>query len=314
MTKVSIIIPLYNSEAYIAQTIDSCLAQTHRDIEIIVVENGSTDQSYQVVKSIGDKRLSVFQISKPNAAAARNYGYHKSKGAYIVFLDADDVLAPNKIETQLVALSKKSKGWIASCPWGKFTNSIEQACFIQQDTWRIKDPVQWCVTSWNGGGMMIPGCWLIPKSIIEQAGFWNETLTLHDDGEFMCRVLLASKGNVFVENTVVYYRQQSSSLSRDHTSKKAAESALLVYKSYQQQILKFQDSKHTRQALVRNFSRFIYEYYPAHTQLIKEAYREIIELGVKPPLVGSPSFKLIQRIVGFKLAIRLTSIKRNLVH
>ena len=73
MAKVSIIIPLYNSEAYITQTIDSCLAQTHRDIEIIVVENGSKDKSYQVVKSIANKRFSVFQISTPNTAAARNY-------------------------------------------------------------------------------------------------------------------------------------------------------------------------------------------------------------------------------------------------
>ena len=151
-------------------------------------------------------------------------------------------------------------------------------------------------------------------SIIEKAGLWDENLSLHDDGEFMCRVLLASKGNVFVENTVVYYRQQDNSLSRDHTSKKAAESALLVYKSYQQQILKFQDSKLARRVLARNFSRFIYEYYPAHAQSIKEAYREINELGVKPPLVGSTFFKLIQYLVGFKLAIGLTSIKRNLLH
>ena len=93
MTKVSIIIPLYNSEAYIAQTIDSCLAQTHDNIEIIVIENGSTDQGYQVVKSIDDKRLSVFQITTPNAAAARNYGYQKATGTYVMFLDADDVMA-----------------------------------------------------------------------------------------------------------------------------------------------------------------------------------------------------------------------------
>ena len=156
--------------------------------------------------------------------------------------------------------------------------------------------------------------WLIPKPIIDKAGLWDEQLSLHDDGEFMCRVLLASKGNVFVENTVVYYRQQDNSLSRDHTSKKAAESALLVYKSYQKEILKFQDSRLTRRALARNFSRFIYEYFPAHAQLINEAYSEINELGVKTPLVGSFSFKLIQRIVGFKLAIGLTSIKRNLLH
>ena len=315
MTKVSIIIPLYNNEAYIAQTIDSCLGQTHDNIEIIVVENGSTDKSYQVVKSIDDKRLSVFQIPTPNAAAARNYGYHKAKGAYIVFLDADDVMAPNKIELQLKALSKKPEGWVASCAWAKFKTNTKDAVITPQKVWAIQNPIDWCLQSWTGEWYDDSlGGWLIPKPIIDKAGLWDEQLSLHDDGEFMCRVLLASKGNVFVENTVVYYRQQDNSLSRDHTSKKAAESALLVYKSYQKEILKFQDSKLTRRALARNFSRFIYEYFPAHAQLINEAYREINELGVKTPLVGSPSFKIIQRIVGFKLAIGLTSIKRNLLH
>ena len=314
MTKVSIIIPLYNSEAYIAQTIDSCLAQTHRDIEIIVAENGSTDKSYQIVKSIDDKRLSVFQIPTPNAAAARNYGYQKATGTWIIFLDADDVMASNKIELQLKALSAKPEGWVACCAWAKFTTNTKEAIITPQEVWNIQNPLTWCVASWTGGGMMIPGCWLIPKPIIDEAGLWDERLSLHDDGEFMCRVLLASKGNVFVENTLVYYRQQGNSLSRQHKSKMAAESALLVYKSYQKEILKFKDSKLARRALARNFSRFVYEYYPAHAQLIKEAYREINELGVKPPLVGSPSFKLIQRIVGFKLAIGLTSIKRNLIH
>ena len=314
MTKVSVIIPLHNSEAYIKQTIDSCLAQTHDNIEIIVIENGSTDKSYQVVKSIDDKRLSVFQIPTPNAAAARNYGFKKATGAYIIFLDADDVLVPNKIELQLAALSAKPEGWIASCAWAKFKTNTKEAIITPQKVWNIQNPIDWCLQSWMGGGMMALSGWLMPKAVIEKAGLWDERLSLHDDGEFICRVLLASKGNVFVENTVVYYRQQDNSLSKDHKSKKAAESALLVYKSYQQQILKFQDSKLTRRALARNFSRFIYEYYPAHAQSIKEAYREINELGVKPPLVGSPSFKLIQRIVGFKLAMRLTSIKRNLIH
>ena len=314
MIKVSIIIPLYNNEAYIAQTIDSCLAQTHDSIEIIVVENGSKDQGYQVVKSIDDKRLSVFQIPTPNAAAARNYGYHKATGTYIIFLDADDVMASNKIELQLKALSKKPEGWIGCCAWAKFKTNTKDAIIKPQKVWAIQNPIDWCLQSWMGEGMMIPGCWLIPKPIIDKAGLWNENLSLHDDGEFMCRVLLASKGNVFVENTVVYYRQQDNSLSRQHKSKKAAESAILVYKSYQQQILKFQDSKFARRALARNFSKFIYEYYPAHAQSIKEAYREINELGVKPPLVGSTFFKLIQYLVGFKLAIGLTSIKRNLLH
>ena len=203
MTKVSIIIPLYNSEAYIAQTIDSCLAQTHRDIEIIVVENGSTDQGYQIVKSIDDKRLSVYQIPKPNAAAARNYGYQKATGPYIIFLDADDVMASNKIELQLKALSKKPKGWIASCAWAKFKTNTKEAVISPQKVWAIQNSIDWCLQSWMGGGMMIPGCWLIPKAVIEKAGLWDERLSLHDDGEFMCRVLLASKGNMFRKHCCV---------------------------------------------------------------------------------------------------------------
>ena len=212
--------------------------------------------------------MSVFQISTPNAAAARNYGYQKATGAYIIFLDADDVMAPNKIELQLKALSKKPEGWIASCAWAKFKTNTKEAIITPQKVWNIQNPIDWCLQSWTGGGMMIPGCWLIPKTIIEKAGLWNENLSLHDDGEFMCRVLLASKGNVFVENTVVYYRQSATSLSRHNQSYKAAKSALLVYKSYQKEILKFQDSKLTRRLLARNFSKFIYEYYPAHARLM----------------------------------------------
>ena len=314
MTKVSIIIPLHNAESFISEAIDSCLNQTYTSIEVIVVENGSNDGSWNIISNYKDSRISCFQIEASSATVARNFGYLKSVGDYIIFLDADDVLVPNKIELQLAALSAKPEGWIASCAWAKFKTNTKEAIITPQKVWNIQNPIDWCLQSWMGGGMMALSGWLMPKAVIEKAGLWDERLSLHDDGEFICRVLLASKGNVFVENTVVYYRQQDNSLSRDHTSKKAAESALLVYKSYQKQILKFQDSKLTRRALARNFSRFIYEYYPAHAQSIKEAYREINELGVKPPLVGSPSFKLIQRIVGFKLAMRLTSIKRNLIH
>ena len=306
MTKVSIIIPLYNSEAYIAQTIDSCLAQTHDNIEIIVVENGSTDQGYQIVKSIDDKRLSVFQIPTPNAAAARNYGYHKAKGAYIVFLDADDVMASNKIELQLKALSKKPEGWVASCAWAKFKTNTKEAVIKPQKVWAIQNPIDWCLQSWMGGGMMIPGCWLLPKVVVEKAGLWDERLSLHDDGEFMCRVLLASKGNVFVENTVVYYRLVASSLSRQNQSYRAAKSALEVCESYRKQVLFVKDSPRVRQALAYNYRRFMYEFHPKHKDLLQQAKQSIQTLDVKNlPLIGGENFKKLTKIVGFYNALSL---------
>ena len=306
MTKVSVIIPLYNNEAYIAQTIDSCLAQTHDSIEIIVVENGSTDKSYQVVKSIDDKRLSVFQIPTPNAAAARNYGYKKAIGTYIIFLDADDVMASNKIELQLKALSTKPEGWIACCAWAKFKTNTKEAIITPQKVWNIQNPIDWCLQSWMGEGMMIPGCWLMPKALIEKAGLWDENLSLHDDGEFMCRVLLASKGNVFVENTVVYYRQVASSLSRQNQSYRAAKSALEVCESYKKQVLVVTDGPRVRQALSYNYKRFIYEFHPKHKDLLQQAKQSIQTLDVKNlPLIGGENFKKLTKIVGFYNALSL---------
>jgi len=306
MTKVSVIIPLHNSEAYITQTIDSCLSQTHHNIEIIVIENGSTDQGYQVVKSIDDKRLSVFQISTPNAAAARNYGYQKAKGAYIVFLDADDVMASNKIELQLKALSKKPEGWVACCAWAKFKTNTKEAVIKPQKVWAIQNPIDWCLQSWMGGGMMIPGCWLLPKVVVEKAGLWDERLSLHDDGEFMCRVLLASKGNVFVENTVVYYRLVASSLSRQNQSYRAAKSALEVCESYRKQVLFVKDSPRVRQALAYNYRRFMYEFHPKQKDLLQQARQSIQTLDVKNlPLIGGENFKKLTKIVGFYNALSL---------
>jgi len=306
MTKVSVIIPLHNSEAYITQTIDSCLAQTHDNIEIIVVENGSKDQGYQIVKSIDDKPLSVFQITTPNAAAARNYGYKKATGAYIIFLDADDVMAPNKIELQLKALSKKPKGFIACCAWAKFKTNTKEAIITPQKVWNIQNPIDWCLQSWMGEGMMIPGCWLIPKPIIDKVGLWDERLSLHDDGEFMCRVLLASKGNVFVENTVVYYRQVASSLSRQNQSYRAAKSALEVCESYRKQVLFVKDGPRVRQALAYNYRRFMYEFHPKHKDLLQQAKQSIQTLDVKNlPLIGGENFKKLTKILGFYNALSL---------
>mgnify|MGYP000492293743 FL=1 len=314
MKIVSIIIPLHNAEAYILETLKSCFEQIYTNIEVIVVENGSSDNSWEFLNTIADTRLQCYQIDIANASAARNFGYKKATGDYIMFLDADDIVSKTKIDKQLRVLENLEEGWIASCAWGKFTNTIEQASFIQQDTWRIKDPLQWCITSWNGGGMMIPGCWLIPKPIIEKAGLWNETLTLHDDGEFMCRVLLASQGNVFVENAWVYYRQVSNSLSRKNQSYKAAKSTLDVCESYRKHVLPLEDSPIVRQALAYNYRRFMYEFHPNHKDLLDLAKQSFQTLGVKnTPLIGGENFKKLSKIVGFYNALSLRESFNNVM-
>lgn len=101
---VSVIIPCYNAENYVSEAIESALSQTHTPIEIIVVDDGSTDRSVDAVCAYGEK-VKILKTAQRGACAARNAGLKLCTGQYVQFLDADDVLLPNKIETQLPFLS-----------------------------------------------------------------------------------------------------------------------------------------------------------------------------------------------------------------
>ena len=109
---VSIIIPVFNAENYIKNTIDSVLAQTYKKIEIVVVDDGSTDSTFSIVRSLYDSLTNIrcfsLKKNKGTPATPRNFGVSKSKGEFIAFLDADDIWHPKKLELQLLFLKKYS--------------------------------------------------------------------------------------------------------------------------------------------------------------------------------------------------------------
>ena len=96
--KFSVIIPVYNKERYIRKTIQSVLKQTFRDYEIIVVDDGSKDDSFKIVKSMQEDSIVLVQQENSGVAAARNTGIESARGEYIAFLDADDYWHPNYLE------------------------------------------------------------------------------------------------------------------------------------------------------------------------------------------------------------------------
>jgi glycosyltransferase involved in cell wall biosynthesis len=111
---VSIIIPLYNSEKYIAETIRSAQKQTWSNKEIIVVDDGSTDNSLKVANSCMDKDTRIITQQNKGASAARNAGLKEAQGEFIQFLDADDLLSENKIARQIEILLNVP-GYIGLC-------------------------------------------------------------------------------------------------------------------------------------------------------------------------------------------------------
>jgi len=104
LAKVSTIIPAYNCERYIKETIESVLSQTYKDIELIIIDDGSTDRTGEIVRSFESKVEYIRQSKNTGPSAARNRGIEKAKGEYIAFLDGDDVWMPTKIEEQIKLL------------------------------------------------------------------------------------------------------------------------------------------------------------------------------------------------------------------
>lgn len=108
--KASVIVPTYNRAHMVTETIDSILSQTFRDLELIIVDNDSTDNTEEVIKSYKDKRIRYFKHQNNGIVAVnRNYGVSKAKGEYIAFCDDDDLWFPEKLEKQVQEMEKDSQ-------------------------------------------------------------------------------------------------------------------------------------------------------------------------------------------------------------
>lgn len=114
MPKVSVLIPTYNRARFIKRAIDSVLNQTYRDVEIVVVDDGSTDNTQKIIESYGDQVTYIYQENK-GAASARNAGIDASVGEYISFLDSDDYYAKNNLKIKVAILESNSGiSWVYS--------------------------------------------------------------------------------------------------------------------------------------------------------------------------------------------------------
>ena len=314
--KVSILIPLYNSEKYISETIESCLNQSYKNIEVIIVDDASTDNSYQIVKQYESNIVKVYQQKKGGACRARNYAFELSSGDYIQYLDADDLLSSDKIEKQMRLLCQEKEYIISSSRWCRFYDkttieNVEELCIYKD----YIDPKEILIDMWTKRVFMQPSIWLAHRKLIQEAGIWNENLYYNDDGEFFCRVLLKAKSIFFCSEGMVYYRNTPNSMTSGKKSYEKQHSLLLSYILYEK-ILSVSDTFEARQALVMNYATFIYSFY-SYPSLVKLAYEKISKLNVGiPNTIGYKLFKIFRKFVGFKNAISLryiiTSIKNML--
>ena len=308
---VSIIIPLYNAEKYIAESIESVLYQTYTNIEILLINDGSTDNSLQVAKQYERENLKIFSQENKGASAARNYGLREAKGEYIQFLDADDLLSTNKIEEQ-VNLIKGDSTKISVCPIIHFfdgENLDEKAIDTEWYHGVFDNPVNFLFELYGGGsregGMIQPNSWLVSKSIIEKAGYWNENLTLDDDGEYFCRVIMASSGIKCANTAINYYRKFRGKKSLSALSDSIAiKSAYLSLNLKAQHLSEYYAQNKYKKAFSRAYKRFGVQTYPEFRDISSACIKKVELLGGTDHdvVLGGKRIEILKKIFGWKVA------------
>lgn len=309
---VSVIIPIHNAEEYLLDTIMSVINQSYKNIEVILVDDGSEDNSLKIAKKYESSTFKVISQSNQGACAARNLGIEYSKGEWLQFLDADDILHYDKISNQIKAVyANPNEIKLVSAAWAHFINSPEDSLFKKGITWKnyLKN-VDWLLDSWTKGGMMQTACWLANKSLIQKTGWWNEELLKNQDGEYFCRMILNTSNIIFVENAKVYYRKPSKDNVSQRLDSNSIESLLNSYIIYEQELLKKENSARVRKALARNYLKFIYQIHPSEPELLSKAYSKIENLNCnyKDLNVGGQRFKRLSGIIGFRNALKLRSM------
>lgn len=205
---ISVVIPAYNAERTILETVKSVRQQTFSDFEIIVINDGSTDRTLELLQKIEDQRLKIFSYENGGLPVARNRGIDRAVGQFIAFIDADDLWTSDKLELQMAALQKHLEAGLAySWTYYKFENEQDSYAdesnsfegYVYPDL-LVKNFVQ------NGSNP------LIRREVIESVGTFDPTLKSCEDWDFYLR--LAAKWNfALVKKAQIIYRQSPSAMT-----------------------------------------------------------------------------------------------------
>lgn len=316
---VSILIPLYNAEKYFSKTMESLLAQRYKNIEIIIVDDGSTDNSLNIALKYEKsyKNINVYTQKNSGAPVVRNKAFEMSKGEYIQYFDADDILHPDKILSQIEIL--KPYGFqddiVATGKGTMFWESIEKSIFTKQVIYKnYDDKFLFFKDSWENRETIMGQSWLIPRKINEKAGDWDVQLLISQDQEFFTRVVYHAQKIIFAKESLVYYRKGNPNSISSNTSLMAIRSRLDACYSYERLLNKNINKHSLKKGIATLYSGIYATYFPLDKKIKEEVLNKLRYFGYEEPLIEfKPSSLWIVKILGVNTGLKLRNIKHKIM-
>lgn len=314
---VSVVIPVYNSALFLKECIDSVINQTYQNIEIIIVDDGSTDESCDIIEKYYKDNVKLIRQKNSGASSARNNALNYINGKYVQFLDSDDYLDNKKIEIQIQNL-KQANGVLAFGDT-KFlineTSAIINNENIFESEYAPLDLIKKLYGYNDNGSMITVSSWLTNVEIIKNAGRWNETLTQDDDGEYFNRVILNSNKIIFCKDSIDYYRKYKTHNSiSNRKDLKALESRFNSINLKLEVLKNYLDSNTLNIIFSRHYFEVAYEAFPYYSKLYKMANLLSSGFDYKNRFIfGRPAFQKLTKYIDWRI-IKLIQIIYRLLN
>lgn len=252
---ISVVVPVYNVEKYLAECLDSILAQTYQNLEIIVVNDGSTDGSPKIVQKYSAKHKSIVVVNKKNGglSSARNAGIEKATGGYLCFVDSDDMIAPDFIEKLAAAMNPEEGILLSTCRYTRRSSDLGK---VEDSGTKVVDAKEYLVKTYyqNNAALysVTVATKMFAKQLFEKVRF--PVGALYEDFAIIDQLVLQSKSVALVDKALYYYRRSEGSI----TTTKIDERHLDMIKHCDKLLTKYADDNELSEALTTmKFTRYI---------------------------------------------------------
>jgi len=303
---VSIITPFYNAEKYLKDTVNSVLTQSYQNWELILVNDGSTDNSLEVAKTFKDKRIRLITQRNGGQCNATNNAFKIAQGNYIQLLDADDIMDKDKTMNQVEHLLSYGDEYLGVSKWAFFYNDLDNAFFRDEAVFCDGNPIDWLYKLWTNDTMMHTNAYMIPRKILEGGGeYFDESLKLNVDFEFFTRMTLASKGVVYSSSALSYYRKGVQGAKTSNPSFAKQLSALEARVKSVKHLFRYDQSEKAKEAARMAITILTFTF----PSLLPYSKMKLKELGLENfGQFQGRYFKYISSLLGFENAIRAKKI------
>ena len=298
---VSILIPLYNAEKYIGDLLEWCIRQPYKNIEVVVVDDHSTDNSFAIAKRYENDRIHVLTNPKKGSQSARNYAFEHSTGQYVKFHDADDYGSDNLILKQVERMLKDGdeNAIVFSSLHTLSTNGSLYSLKSYNDK-DYDDPIDYLSTAYRSFSFHCPHCFLLNRQTVEKVGGWKEDVMILQDNHFFTKAVEQASKMLYVEGEYAIWRIFNDSQHLHCRTTEKMKNGIHTICDMANTLLRHRDDQKTRQIVSDFIGQYVYRDIRSFYPILPYVDSVCKQNGLEWTKVKSERLGFLYSILGWK--------------